>query len=142
MIILDTDILSLLDVETGETYDNIVAHLNLPENDEIATTIVSFEEQMRGWLAVIARARKPDELVRAYDKLHRMLRAYRRRPVMDFDHDAATIFYSLRSSIRIGTMDLRIASIALSHNALLVSRNTGDFSRIPSLRVEDWTRPL
>lgn len=142
MIILDTDILSLLDAETGEAYENLLNRLNLPENDEVATTIVSFEEQMRGWLAVLSRARRPEELVRAYDKLHRMLRAYQRRPVLDFDQSAARIFGSMRISVRIGTMDLRIASIALTHDALLISRNLEDFRQIPSLRVEDWTRPV
>ena len=37
------------------------------------------------------------------------------------------------------TMDLRIASIALSHNYQVLTRNTIDFGRVTDLRIEDWT---
>ncbi|ETX07465.1 MAG: hypothetical protein ETSY2_11025 [Candidatus Entotheonella gemina] len=37
-------------------------------------------------------------------------------------------------------MDLRIASIALSRNMTVLSRNLVDFMRVPGLRVEDWTQ--
>jgi tRNA(fMet)-specific endonuclease VapC len=60
--------------------------------------------------------------------------------VLPYDDGAAAVFSSLqRQRIRIGTMDLRIGAIALTHDALLVSRNLPDFKRIPHLRVEDWT---
>jgi len=41
--------------------------------------------------------------------------------------------------IRLGTMDLRIASIALSQDAIFFTRNTSDFNKVPNLKVEDWT---
>ena len=34
--------------------------------------------------------------------------------------------------------DLRIASITLSKNALVVTRNYRDFSQIPNLKIENW----
>jgi tRNA(fMet)-specific endonuclease VapC len=40
--------------------------------------------------------------------------------------------------VRIGTMDLRIASLALTHETLLLSRNLVDFQKVPGLRVENW----
>jgi tRNA(fMet)-specific endonuclease VapC len=41
----------------------------------------------------------------------------------------------------VGTSDLKIAAIAISKNAILLSRNLHDFKKIPGLHVEDWTRP-
>jgi tRNA(fMet)-specific endonuclease VapC len=40
--------------------------------------------------------------------------------------------------IRIGTMDLKIAAIALVHDALLLSANLRDFQQVPNLRVANW----
>ncbi len=37
-------------------------------------------------------------------------------------------------------MDLRIASIALSHDMTVLTRNVRDFEQVPDLRIEDWTR--
>lgn len=60
--------------------------------------------------------------------------------VLDFDEKAANEFQHLRSlKIRVGTMDLKIASIAIVNNATLLSRNLRDFEQIPNLKVEDWT---
>ncbi|WP_395092089.1 hypothetical protein [Armatimonas sp.] len=36
-------------------------------------------------------------------------------------------------------MDLKIASIALSNQATLLTRNLRDYSKVPGLRCEDWT---
>jgi len=41
--------------------------------------------------------------------------------------------------VRVATMDLRIAAIAISNNLVLLTRNTGDFSKVPNLIIEDWT---
>ncbi|NUQ61540.1 MAG: hypothetical protein HUU20_03565 [Pirellulales bacterium] len=40
--------------------------------------------------------------------------------------------------LQIGTLDLKIASIALEHGATLLSANTRDFDQVPGLRVENW----
>lgn len=59
---------------------------------------------------------------------------------MPFLENAATEYEKLRHSrIRIGTMDLKIAAIALAHDAILLTRNLSDFSKIPDLSIEDWT---
>jgi len=64
---------------------------------------------------------------------------YLKLTVLEFDEAAAAEFERLqRSRIRIGTMDLKIAAIALSRGATVLTRNLKDFSRVPGLRAEDW----
>ena len=139
MIILDTDVLSLVQRANGPAYDNLVERLDAAD-DEVAVSIISFEEQMRGWLAFIARADSADQHIKAYAKLHALLEDFTTRPVLDFDRDAAMEFERLkRSKVRIGTMDSKIASISLARDALLISRNLTDFRKVPGLRVDDWT---
>ena len=59
--------------------------------------------------------------------------------ILPFDQAAADQFQSLRAGrVRIGTMDLKIASIVLVQNATLLSNNLRDFEQVPGLRVEDW----
>lgn len=65
-----------------------------------------------------------------------------RRPavtVLDFDAWAEAEYRRQRKSgVRIGTLDLRIASIVLVQNATLLTANAKDFSQVPGLRFEDW----
>jgi hypothetical protein len=51
--------------------------------------------------------------------------------VLPFDQRAAATFVQLRQQgVRIGTMDLKIAAIALEHQALVLSGNLRDFQRV------------
>jgi len=60
--------------------------------------------------------------------------------ILPFDEPAAIKFDEVRQAgVRIGTMDLRIASIALSHECTVLTRNRVDFDKVPDLQVEDWT---
>lgn len=105
----------------------------------MATTIISYEEQVRGWMAFIARAKSMPQQLEAYRRLRRHLDNYRQTPVEDFNEAAAGEFQQLRRArIRIGTMDLKIAAIVLSRGATLLSRNLVDFAKVPGLKVEDW----
>ena len=59
--------------------------------------------------------------------------------MLPFDGEAAETFRKLRHHfLRSGTMDLKIASICLAHDALLLTRNLKDFDGIPGLRAENW----
>lgn len=73
-----------------------------------------------------------------YGELSRLLKNYCDIAVAEFDSAAAREFERLRSMrLRVGTMDLEIAAIALARNATLLSRNLADFRRIPGLSTED-----
>lgn len=141
MIILDTDCLSLLDRERLLEASKLRQKLDQFSPDEIFTTIITFEEHMRGWLSFVAKAKTPEQQVYAYQKLHRFLESYRNTAVLEFDQNSAEIYKNLKSQkIRIGSMDLKIASIAISRKAILVSRNLKDYEQVPNLVVNDWTR--
>jgi tRNA(fMet)-specific endonuclease VapC len=43
-----------------------------------------------------------------------------------------------RQGVRIGSLDLKIASIALVQGATLLSANVRDFRKVPGLKVENW----
>ena len=93
--------------------------------DDLATTIISYEEQLRGWLAVISQARFQESEIAAYQRLKRMLRIYSNITVIGYEDFVADEFAKLKAKrIRIGTKDLKIASIALANNATLLTRNT------------------
>ncbi len=62
---------------------------------------------------------------------------------LPFDDKAAIIYGNIKTELTnkgtpIGPNDLLIASIALSNNAILVTHNTREFKRVPSLQLEDW----
>lgn len=139
MFVLDTDHLSLLEW-SNEGSGKLRERLADLDPQDVATTIISFEEQMRGWMAYIARAKNTSQQVVGYQKLRRHLDNYTQMPVLDFDEAAAGEFQRLkRARIRIGTMDLKVASIVVARGAKLLSRNLVDFEKVPGLSVEDWT---
>jgi tRNA(fMet)-specific endonuclease VapC len=141
MHLLDTDHISL--IARGSTEgQNVLRRLAKLAPGETVVSIVSYEEQMRGWLAEIAAERLPEKQKGKYIRLERMLEYYCAMPILPFD-DAAIVAFNhlLAQRLRVGTMDLKIAVIALAHNSVLLSRNLSDFGKIPGLRVEDWSVP-
>jgi tRNA(fMet)-specific endonuclease VapC len=68
--------------------------------------------------------------------LTELLAGFTRLP---FDREAAARFLKLRKQgVRIGTMDLRIACIVMEYDAVLLTRNTRDFEKVPGLKFENW----
>ncbi len=140
MHVLDTDHLSLLDRKTSAEAQRLMFRLSPLGDDGVATTIITYEEQMRGWLSWLAQARSMEQQMERYSKLRNSLTRYCRIRILDFDEPVVEKFERLQKQrIRIGTMDLKIAAIALAHDAILLSRNLRDFSKVPGLKVEDWS---
>jgi tRNA(fMet)-specific endonuclease VapC len=138
MFILDTDHISLF--QRNDPY--VSARILATPPQELATTVITVEEQLRGRLDRVRRAQSDVELVRAYGNLLATSLYFRTITVIGFDEQAQAIFRRLRvQGIRIGTQDLRIAAIALRHGATLVTRNVRDFATIPALNIEDWSSP-
>jgi tRNA(fMet)-specific endonuclease VapC len=140
MIVLDTDHLSVLERSDQPGSIALRARLAHVPPAEVVTTIISYEEQMRGWMAYLARTPSVAHQVEAYRRLLQHLDNYRRIPVLAFDEAAAIVFQRLqRARLRVGAMDLKIAAIVVSRDATLLSRNLTDFRQVPGLPVEDWT---
>jgi tRNA(fMet)-specific endonuclease VapC len=141
VVILDTDHLTVIQRRAEPAYSRLRARLSKFSSNAIQTTIISFEEQMRGWLALISRARNQPSEVKAYERLQALMRFFNEIPVLDYTEVAAVRFEDLKHSrLRVGSMDLKIASIALANDGLLLSSNLKDFSQVFNLRVEDWTK--
>ena len=115
--------------------------LNRLENsaDIPAVPIVCVEEQCKGWLAKIHQTRTVHLQIPAYERLTELFQFFAEWEIVCLDTAAADIFDQLRQKkIRIGAQDLKIAAIALTHDALLLSANLRDFRHVPGLRVESW----
>lgn len=140
MIILDTDIYSLLQADQ----DPVVAKLTprvLSAIESPCVTIITYEEQMRGWLSYLAKANDEPKQILAYARLKKMLDDFADLRVITYDQESSFHYLRLRKlKIRIGAMDLKIASIALAHSATLITRNRRDFEKIAGLKFEDWTQ--
>ncbi len=135
--ILDTDHVSLFQ----RRHPVVTQHINNVANPEdIAITIITVEEQLRGRFNVIKKASSSGDLILAYANLEATLEFFRNVKTLGFDQNAIHVYEDLiRQRIRIGTQDLRIAAIVLSANGILVTRNHRDFEKVPNLRLEDWT---
>jgi tRNA(fMet)-specific endonuclease VapC len=141
MILLDTDHLSVFFDERDAQHELLNSRMESAA-EPIACSIVSVEELLRGWLSVINRLADIHRQLPAYDRLGRIIGVLSNWTIVPFDRDAADRFSDLRRQrIRIGTMDLKIASIALVNNARLVSANRRDFMQVPGLHHENWLEP-
>jgi tRNA(fMet)-specific endonuclease VapC len=140
MIILDTDHISLLQHSDSAEGQRLIQRLAASPDPDIVTTVITVEEQMRGWLQVIARYRDLQQQSAYYDKLIEFIRFFGKWRILPLAESAVETFRDLQQArVRVATTDLKIAAIALASQAVLLSRNLRDFEQVPKLRVEDWT---
>jgi tRNA(fMet)-specific endonuclease VapC len=129
--LMDSDHISLIDRAGPEGARIIVRIAALPP-DSVAVSLISYEEQMRGWMAEISRVHSVDRQLVAYSRLDRMQSYYCVTPVLPFDEKALAQSQSLwLRRLRVGTMDLKINATTLANKATLITRNTSDFSKVP-----------
>jgi tRNA(fMet)-specific endonuclease VapC len=138
--LLDTDHISILQKQSGPDYAALIARIAQVPRADLAFSIVSFHEQVLGCNAYVAHAKTPADVVRGYQTFDRVLSTFAAAHVLPFDVNAAAVFSGqITPRPRIATMDLRIASIALSRGLTLLTRNSRDFSKVPRLVIENWT---
>jgi tRNA(fMet)-specific endonuclease VapC len=138
--LLDTDHISILQRQSGPEYVALSSRLAQHQPRDFAFSVISFHEQLLGCHTYLSRARTSTDVVRGYSMLVQVLHDFARAQMLSFDAGAAAVFDSLRAQgVRLATMDLRIAAIALSGGLVLLTRNTRDFGRVPGLVIKDWT---
>lgn len=136
LYLLDSDHLSLY--QRGD--EALRSRLSEADADQLCISIISIEELLRGRLAQIRRAKQSHERMYAYYWLSKTFEFLKDFTVLPYDAHAEAHFQSfLKRKIRIGVQDLKIAAIALSQNATLVTRNSRDFKRVPALLLDDWS---
>jgi tRNA(fMet)-specific endonuclease VapC len=139
VILLDTDHLTVLKYFDSERYARLHGRLLAAAPELIGTTIVNVEEQMRGWLSPIAKERTLLRQIITYRELTDLFEFFARLHIVSLCANAVELFNSFRKSgIKIGTMDLKTASIAVANKALLLTANRQDFEKVPGLRFENW----
>ena len=137
---LDTDHISFLQRRSSSEFIRLTLRMSQHALSDFALSVISFHEQVIGAHSFINRAQTNTDMARGYTLLLETLNSFAKAPVLPFDAKAIAIFDEMRrQKVRVSTMDLRIAAIAISNNLVLLTRNTGDFSKVPSLITEDWT---
>lgn len=136
MYVLDTDILTLYQFGNPSVCQHVGEH----SPDELATSIITVEEQLSSWYTLLRRTKRREELARVYQRFTDNIRFLSCLQVLSFSEAAIEKFEQLKAmKLGVKAMDLRIAAIALDHNATMVTRNRRDFDCIPGLHVEDWS---
>jgi tRNA(fMet)-specific endonuclease VapC len=108
----------------------------------VVVTVITAEEQLRGWYTAIRKARSIDKKARAYQGLFEVIDTLKRMQVLPFTPAAISRFVELRKSYpRVGASDLAIAAIALDCGGIVVTRNQRDFGKIAGLQIDDWSKP-
>ncbi|MBQ9062823.1 MAG: type II toxin-antitoxin system VapC family toxin [Eubacterium sp.] len=131
MYLLDTNI--CIYAINGK-YPALKNHLLEIHPDEIAISAITVGELEYG----AAKSRWGERTRRI---MHAFLANYR---ILPFTERDAVLFGQLRALLSsagtpIGAYDIMIAAQGLAGNYHVVTHNTGEFTRIPGLVLEDWT---
>ncbi len=131
--ILDTDRVSLFLARNQPIITQVVQHL-----PNVAITVITVQELFNGWNGKLNDPKQVNKLSHLYTKLWKTTEFFKVITIINFDRDAESCYLRWRQSNKALTKkrlekDLRIASIALIQNAIVVTRNYQDFSQIPNL---------
>ncbi len=137
MHILDTDTITHL--HAGNL--KIVENLKKTDDSDIRITVITRIELLRGRFEFLLKASSKEELLRAQKLLDRTEELLSQIPLIPMNEKAGIQFdrlNNIKKLRKIGRADILIASIVLSNNAVLVTRNLRHFRQIPGLSVKNW----
>ena len=126
--LLDTDTVSQIVKKHPLVIKNLIKH----ENDEICISAITNAELFYGL------EKKGSE--RLFNEVRSIVG---KCSIMDFNETQSELYGKIRMELEkagspLGDMDILIAAAALSTGAILVSHNIKHFSKIKSIKVEDW----
>ncbi len=108
---------------------------------QLAVSVISVDELLTGWYTKVRKAKKRDELARAYQHLADTVVFLCHFRVLAFPEPAIVRYEQLRASLRrVGKNDLRIAAITRENGGTAVTQNLHDFQQVPGLPIEDWSK--
>lgn len=122
-------------------HSSVVRRLLQMEDDDIAVTIITVIEIMRGRYDFLMKAATKTQFLHAQGLMRFSATSLEDLPTLFLDEIALDHFDELQKRKglkRIGRADLLIASITLSFRATLVTRNLKHFKLIPQLKCENW----
>jgi tRNA(fMet)-specific endonuclease VapC len=135
--ILDTNHFSAVDRDARAA--RVFAANAARHKSALFITVITVEEVTRGWLALLAAKRRRADEIPVYQRLKRSAEMFGEWDILEWDADALAIFEDLRKRrLKMSTADMKIASIALSHDATLLTQNLTDFAKVPGLQMENW----
>src|SRR5580765_5856623 len=105
-VLLDTDHLSVPEWREQPACDQLLDRLRPLAPDDVATSIVSFQEQAQGALTYLQRARRAEQIVTAYAKMEIIWRWFLKMNVLSFTAEAQARFTELKTHCpRVKTLD-------------------------------------
>jgi tRNA(fMet)-specific endonuclease VapC len=138
--ILDTDHVSLV----LRSNSRVIAHLGLVST-QTSTTIITVQEILNGWVGELNQPNaRREAILDRYHHLFLAMELLKSLPILEFDRPAFDRYEALlvqNPNLRKRRLqkDVRIAAIALSRNATVVTRNRRDCEQVPGMKIEDWT---
>lgn len=135
--LLDTDTASL----AFNGNERVLARIRQAKSQNIRLSSIAAEESVRGALSVIHRCQATAGLPAAHRFFTRLLSFLYEYRIHTYNDEAALVYSSFPAQVkRLGTQDCRIAASAIAAGWIVVTANGKDFSRIPGVQFEDWSR--
>jgi tRNA(fMet)-specific endonuclease VapC len=138
--IFDTDHISLVLRGNPKVISNLEKAFT-----QTSTTIITVQEIFNGWISELNQPNpKRETILDQYHRLFLSMELLKKLPILEFDAPAFAQYEDLllqHPNLRKKRLhkDVRIAAIALSRNATVVTRNHRDFEQVPGLKMADWT---
>jgi tRNA(fMet)-specific endonuclease VapC len=132
MYLFDTDVLS--NIVKANPSEMLLKKLGKLPKESQYTSAINIGEIYYG----ANRSSRRDQIIKAFIE-----RVFPNVNIVSFDETSGKLFGELKVNLEkqgivCSEPDLRIASIAIQHDLILITGNTKHFKQIPDLSIENW----